>query len=147
VALTSIRFYQAGGSWPRFGSSLALIAIRATATDTEDDIREMRDDEAMTRRALDLLGSRRNDPYEAALSALREDTRAWWADVLARDPDELEEDEDPATADVEGLRRFLEAEVLPWFEGRKKGLANRPLIREQAFGEALDSTIARGTHP
>jgi hypothetical protein len=67
--------------------------------------------------------------------------------VLARDPDELEEDKDPATADVEGVRRFLEAEVLPWFEGRKKGLANRLLIREQAFGEALDSTIARGTHP
>jgi hypothetical protein len=25
-----------------------------------------------------------------------------------------------------------------WFENRKKELANRPLIREQAFGEALD---------
>jgi len=29
-------------------------------------------------------------------------------------------------------------EVLPWFETRRKELANRPLIREQAFGEALD---------
>jgi len=29
--------------------------------------------------------------------------------------------------------------VLPWFETRKKELANRPLIREQAFGEALDA--------
>ena len=28
--------------------------------------------------------------------------------------------------------------VLPWIENRKKQLANRPLIREQAFGEALD---------
>jgi hypothetical protein len=30
--------------------------------------------------------------------------------------------------------------VLPWFENRKKEmeLANRPLIREQAFGESLD---------
>jgi len=37
-----------------------------------------------------------------------------------------------------GLRRFLEAEVLPWFEMRKKELSNRPLIREQAFGESLD---------
>jgi hypothetical protein len=44
----------------------------------------------------------------------------------------------PATADAEGLRRFLEGEVLPWFEARKKELANRPLIREQAFGESLD---------
>ena len=58
--------------------------------------------------------------------------------MLARDPDELEEEEEPFTADPEGLRRFLEDEVLPWFEKRKKEIANRPLIREQAFGEALD---------
>ena len=48
----------------------------------------------------------------------------------------------PATADAEGLRRFLEGEVLPWFEARKKELANRPLIREQAFGESLDPSGA-----
>ena len=81
---------------------------------------------------------RRNDAYEAALAALRDDKQAWWADTLACDPDELGEREEPATADVEGLRRFLEGEVLPWFENRQKELANRPLIREQAFGEALD---------
>ena len=55
-----------------------------------------------------------------------------------RDPDELDEGEEPATADEEGLRRFLEGTVMPWFETRKKELANRPLIREQAFGETLD---------
>jgi hypothetical protein len=98
----------------------------------------MREDEAMTWRAMKLLSSKRNDAYEAALAALREDTQAWWADMLARDPDEMEEGEQPATADVEGLRRFLEGEVLPWFDNRKKELANRPLIREQAFGQALD---------
>jgi hypothetical protein len=70
------------------------------------------------------------------LEALREDTRQWWDNVLARD--ELEEDESPVTADAGGLRHFLESEVLPWFENRKKELANRPLIREQAFGESLD---------
>jgi hypothetical protein len=75
---------------------------------------------------------------EAALAALREDTQAWWADVLARDPEEMEEGEEPVSANVEGLRRFLEGEVLPWFENRRKELANRPLIREQAFGEALN---------
>jgi hypothetical protein len=42
------------------------------------------------------------------------------------------------TTDATGLRRFLETEVLPWFENRKRELANRPLIRDQAFGEALD---------
>jgi hypothetical protein len=113
-------------------------AIRATAVDTEGDIADIEADEAMTRRALNLLGTKRNHGYEAALAALREDTQAWWADVLARDPDELDKDEEPATADLQGLRRFLEDQVLPWFENRKKELANRPLIREQAFGEALN---------
>jgi hypothetical protein len=113
-------------------------AVRATAADTDEDMADLAADETMTRRALELLASRRNDAYEAALAALREDSRAWWADQLARDPDELEKDEQPATADLEGLRRFLEGEVLAWFENRRKELANRPLIREQAFGEALD---------
>jgi hypothetical protein len=113
-------------------------AIRSTAADTEEEIRDLQDDEVMTRRALDLLDTHRNDRYEAALSALRQDTREWWADVLTEDPDEREEDEETLTDDPDGLRRFLEGRVLPWFEDRKKELANRPLIREQAFGEALD---------
>jgi hypothetical protein len=50
---------------------------------------------------------------EAALAALREDTQAWWTDMLTRNPDELDEGEVPAIADTEGLRRFLEGEVLP----------------------------------
>ena len=58
-------------------SERVIDAIRATANDTAQDIVEMEEDEAMTRRALDLLGSRRNDAYEAALAALREDTRQW----------------------------------------------------------------------
>ena len=133
-------------------SERVVDAIRATAADTDEDIAEMEEDEVMTRRALELLGTKRNDAYEAALAALREDTQAWWADtlgrdpdelgdgeeLLGRDPDELGDGEEPATPDVEGLRRFLEGEVLPWFENRQKELANRPLIREQAFGEALD---------
>jgi len=65
-------------------------------------------------------------PTGAAVAALREDTQEWWADTLARDPAGLEEDEELFTADAEGLRRFLEGEVLPWFEARKKELAAHP---------------------
>jgi hypothetical protein len=119
-------------------SERVVDAIQATAADTEEDIVDMTADEAMTRRALELLGSKRNDAYETALAALRENAQAWWADELARDPEELYGNQEPATADVEGLRRFIEDEVLPWFETRRKELTNRPLIREQAFGEALD---------
>ena len=75
---------------------------------------------------------------DAALAALRDDIREWWENMLARDPDELDEDEEPATADVASLRRFLEGELLPWCEIRRNELSNRPLIREQAFGESLD---------
>jgi hypothetical protein len=113
-------------------------AVHSTAANTDEDIADMEADESITRRAIDLLGSRRHDAYEEALAILREDTKDWWADVLARGPDDIEEGEEPATADVEGLRHFLEGEVMDWFENRRKDLANRPLIREQAFGEALD---------
>jgi hypothetical protein len=57
--------------------------------------------------------------------------------VLSGEVDQLSEDDQPYTADADGLRRFLEEEILPWFDTRRKELKNRPLIREQAFGEAL----------
>jgi hypothetical protein len=113
-------------------------AARATSADTETESADVAADEAMTRRSLELVGSQRNDAYEAAVAELREDTQGWWADMLARDPDDLSEDEAPYTVDAEGLRRFLQGEVLPWFENSRKELENRPLIREQAFGESLD---------
>ena len=120
-------------------SERVVDAIRATAEETAEDLREMEETEAMTRRALKLLGSSRNDVYEAALAALRIDTREWWEDTLDRDPDELEEDEEPPTADADSLRRFLEREILPWYATRRKELAYRPLIREQAFGDAVNA--------
>jgi hypothetical protein len=49
--------------------------ISITATDTEAELADITTDEAITFRALDLLGSRRNDAYEVTLAALREDTR------------------------------------------------------------------------
>ena len=119
-------------------SERVVDAIRASAADTDEDIRDMQEDEAVTHRAIKLLVTKRNDAYEAAMAALRDDTRQWWADALAEDPEELEEGEAPPTADSEGLRAFLQGKVLPWFAARAKELANRPLIRDQAFGEALD---------
>jgi hypothetical protein len=54
-------------------------AVRATTADTDEDMADMAADETVTRRALELLASKRNDAYETALAALREDTQAWWA--------------------------------------------------------------------
>lgn len=119
-------------------SERVVDAIRATADKTAEDIREMEEDEAMTRRALDLLGSSNKNAYEEALASLQDDTRVSWEDALSIDPDDLDEDEELATADAEGLRQHLESEILPWYSTRKKELSNRPLIREHAFGEAFD---------
>jgi len=113
-------------------------AVRATRADTEVELADLQEDEGMTHRALKLLRSRRNDCYEVALGVLRDDTRNWWEEHLAGDPDDLDEGEEPAKPDAENLCRFLEDEVLPWFERRRTEIANRALIREQAFGEALD---------
>jgi hypothetical protein len=121
-------------------SERVIDAIQATAANTEAEIADVQEDETMTRRALDLLGSNRNDAYETAIAALREDTQQWWTYELQRNPNDLDDDEDeePFSPDSESLRRFIEQKVLPCLETRRKELSNRPLICEQAFGESLD---------
>src|SRR5258708_30687881 len=47
-------------------SERVVDAIRATAADTEEDIADMTADGALTRRALHLICSNRNDSYDAA---------------------------------------------------------------------------------
>ena len=69
---------------------------------------------------------------------MREDAQGWWHQQLSWGPRDYDEDRTPYRADAEGLKRFLEDEVLPWYEKRRRELENRPLIREQAFGEAVD---------
>lgn len=111
-------------------SEQVVDAVRTTASDTDALVQAVQNERAMTRRALTLLASRRKDRYEAAVAALGQTSQGWWADMLARDPAKLDKGEQPTTADVESLRRFLEGEVLPWLEERKRELASRPLIRE-----------------
>lgn len=92
----------------------------------------------MTEKALALLENPSSTAYSRALAALREDTRAWWEDQLAWEPDDYEEGQTPFCAGAESLRHFLESEVVPWYEKRRRELDQRPLIRAQAFDEAVD---------
>ena len=115
-------------------------AVRDAPTGAHDATRDLKADEAMSRRALSLLDSRRNDRYEAALAALREDTRDWWGDMLETEPEDLDDGQAPFAANPDDLRRFLETEVQPWYDRRRTELANRPLIRDQAFGESLNAS-------
>ena len=113
-------------------------AVRAGPKDTERDLRDLDEDQAMTERALKVLRSGKADAYDKAISVLREDTRDWWKDKLTWELDDYEEGEDPYTPDASGLLRFLQSELSSWYESRRRELANRPLIQSQAFGEALD---------
>jgi hypothetical protein len=57
---------------------------------------------------------------------------------LTWEPDDYDEDRTPYCADAASLKRFLESEVLLWYEKRQLELDHRPQIRAQAFGEAVD---------
>lgn len=114
-------------------------AVRLPAGQTESELADLTDDEAMTRRALDILAAaQRNDAYEAALAALRQDSQDWWGRELARKPEEYEPNEQPYTADAASLQRFIDNEIMPWFAEKRRDLAERPQIQAQAFGESLD---------
>ena len=113
-------------------------AIRATDKQTEADLADLEADQAMTEDALRILAKPSTSTCSRALGALREDTRAWWDDQLSWRSDDYDEDQTPYQADAASLKRFLETEVLPWYEKRRHELACRSLIRQQAFGEAVD---------
>ena len=114
-------------------------AIRTTDEQTVEDTADLAEDRAMTEEALRILASPSisspsSSAYSRALTALREDTQGWWQDQL----EDYDEEQEPYSANAESLRRFIEDEVLPWYEKRQRELENRPLIRAQAFGEAVD---------
>ena len=114
------------------------IAIRATPEETTEKRADVEEDAAMTQKALKILRQGEGGAYEKALIALRDDTREWWKTSLEDDPEDLNEDEKPPTPNVDGLQRFLENKLGPWYAQRRKELENRPLIRAQAFGESLN---------
>jgi hypothetical protein len=123
-------------------------AIRATAGDTAEELVDLDQDQVMTARAMDLLEAGKAGAYNKALGALREDRQEWWAKALEpAEPDIYNFGkgvEKPYAEDADGLLQFLQEEVVPWYESRRKELQNRPLIRDQALGEALDSGRLEG---
>jgi hypothetical protein len=114
-------------------------AITTSEEQTAADLADLKIDQAMTKEALRLLRGKSLTVYSRALAALGEDTREWWVDQLAGETDDYDEDEDPYSVDAASLKRFLESKVLPLFEKRLRELNDRPLIRAQAFGEAVDT--------
>jgi hypothetical protein len=113
-------------------------AIRATEEQTAEERADLDKDRAMTEEAIRILAKPSSPAYSRALAALRDDTREWWDRQLGWEPADYDKDQTPYRADADNLRRFLETEVLPWYEKRELELDHRPLIRSQAHGEAVD---------
>ena len=113
-------------------------AIRATPEETAEESRDLNEDESMTAKAVAILDAGKPKAYEHAVAALLADTCEGWEDVLSRDPEDFDEGETPFTPDADGLHRFIERDLRPWYVQRRKELENRPLIRAQAFGQSLD---------
>ena len=72
------------------------------------------------------------------LSVLCDDIQGWWPEQLSWTPDDYSENQMPYRTDAANLKRFLENEILPWCERRRQEFGGRPLICEQAIGEAVD---------
>ena len=92
----------------------------------------------MTEEALRILARPSPSAYSRALAALRDDTQAWSQEQLSWAPEDYDEEQKPYSAHAESLKRFLDDEVLPWYDKRRQELEYRPLLRAQAFGEAVD---------
>jgi hypothetical protein len=122
------------GSW-RSSPGNPLTAVRRMTAESSPHVF------SMTRRALDLLDSPRNDAYEAALAALRDDTQAWWADTLARDPDEF--DRDFQSDDLETPQGWLQGLAI-WPRTRVAGsLATQCTCDGHSYGPRTHATPAR----
>ncbi len=106
----------------------------ALQTNPDDDVRDRAnhsEDLRMTRDALARLDEGGDGAFDRALDALRSDTQEWWLDECEDDPDRY-----PETAD--GLRHFLETQVIPEIQRDLAGVDHRPAVRLQAWGESLD---------
>jgi len=69
--------------------------------------------------------------YEGALAALADVTRAWWLE------DKLGEENSRFKPTAEHLYRFLYYDVMKLYNQQYEEVIHRPLIRQQAEGEAL----------
>ncbi|OIQ74553.1 hypothetical protein GALL_437900 [mine drainage metagenome] len=112
-------------------------AMASTSADTAKELRELRRDKALTEKAWDFLEAAKPEAYEQALTALRDDTRAYWLECLA----------EPGThrkPTAEALRSWIDAHWREWFEDPIAELEHRDAIREQAFGVAYASGKLEG---
>jgi hypothetical protein len=117
-----------------------LTALTATNEETAAELADLEDSKSRAEKVIAILESKRANLYAAAMTALG-DMKEWWDETLERPvPQKGHEDEADPTYEpnAEGLLGYLQNEVLPWCEKQIFALESRPLIRQQALGEAFN---------
>lgn len=125
----------------------ALVHLR-TEPATEDELDALQSDERDTQRELKELAAyavlvknalhqidRDDSSYRFVHADLSQPLREWWSNFKSEGKFH---DGKAVYADLHSLRRFLVETVQPYLQQRRNDLEDRPLIREQAFGESLD---------
>jgi hypothetical protein len=118
-----------------------LDAAEATA-----EIRRLNEREKVAVRSVALLQKDRARAYDKVLAILGEETSGRWKESIKPRPqiELLMFAETVYTADADGLIEFLQREVVPAYERRRHELENRPQIRQQIIGEALEPEKLEG---
>ena len=122
-------------------SSTEVDVSEALRHPTDSAQRELADIEADRNRTVAALARLKTDDgeaYAAALGIMDESTcEAWW-NQLTWEPGDYEAGVTPFAADASNLNRYLETEIMPWYEEQCAQIAARPIVRAQALGESLD---------
>jgi hypothetical protein len=113
-------------------------AIKASPGDTQIDLSDLEADRGMTIKVLEILRSGKADAYDSALAKLHESTQYSWEHQLASEPDDYDADDTPYDADAPSLLRFIETEIVDWYDRQREQIELRPRVRAQALGESLD---------
>jgi hypothetical protein len=107
-------------------------ALTATPADTARDLRDVKRDQAMTCKAVNIVTAGGPDTYARALAALREDTRSSWLECL----EEADADDTTYKPTAEALDAWLRRHWTEWYDEPIAALEHRDAIREQAIGSA-----------
>ena len=112
--------------------------IESGDIDSQCELAELDADRRMTLAALEILATNRNRAYEDALEVLHDSTREAWSEQLSWMPDDYEESVTPYSPDGASLQKYLNTEIMSWYEGQRAQIIAQPQVRAQALGESLD---------
>lgn len=107
-------------------------ALSATPADTAHDLRDVKRQQALTCKAMNILASGEPDAYARVLATAREDIRSYWLECLEDPPADGLHYEPTAEALMAWVRRHW----AEWYDEPIAELEHRGAIREQAFGSA-----------